>query len=308
MGQELYGLEQAEEEIATLRGQVDKLTEFLSITSVQITGTVVGVAGYLLQITETAGAPSTPPTQLTGLTAGDRALGIDIASDTNFRFRVDTNGRFDWGPGNAGTDTNLYRASASKLATDDEFAINRPTSGDVGFAVSAAGDAADRFRVLASGTAQWGDGTSAVDTNLYRSAASTLKTDDSLVVALAITATGGTAALPHVLTTDTWHTLGTLTGYTVTVGRYRLTPDNCVEIDVEVVAGGANASSVTFSVTLPAQYRPLADRRPPISTNKTVAAGDISPRLFVGSAGAVQVIQTANNGQLLGTTVRIPLD
>src|SRR5258706_1652069 len=190
MGQELYGLEQAEEEIATLRGQVDKLTEFLSITSVQITGTVVGVAGSLLQITETAGAPSTPPTQLTGLTAGDRALGIDIASDTNFRFRVDTNGRFDWGPGNAGTDTNLYRASASKLATDDEFAINRPTSGDVGFAVSAAGDAADRFRVLASGTAQWGDGTSAVDTNLYRSAASTLKTDDSLVVALAITATG----------------------------------------------------------------------------------------------------------------------
>lgn len=42
-----------------------------------------------------------------------------------------------------------------------------------------------RFNFQASGLMEWGDGAGAVDTNLYRSAASTLKTDDAFV------ATGG---------------------------------------------------------------------------------------------------------------------
>jgi hypothetical protein len=44
-------------------------------------------------------------------------------------------------------------------------------------------DTFDRFRLLADGDMEWGPGNAARDTNLYRSAANTLKTDDALVVA-----------------------------------------------------------------------------------------------------------------------------
>lgn len=49
-------------------------------------------------------------------------------------------------------------------------------------------DVASRWGVLPTGKQEWGDGTSAVDTNLYRSAADTLKTDDAFVAVGNITA------------------------------------------------------------------------------------------------------------------------
>ena len=49
--------------------------------------------------------------------------------------------------------------------------------------LSVNGDAANRFAIEATGIHTWGDGTASRDTNLYRSAADTLKTDDSLHVA-----------------------------------------------------------------------------------------------------------------------------
>jgi hypothetical protein len=53
------------------------------------------------------------------------------------------------------------------------------------------GDTFDRVRVLNDGTIEMGSGTAARDTNLYRSAANTLKTDDALVVTGAITGSAG---------------------------------------------------------------------------------------------------------------------
>ena len=58
------------------------------------------------------------------------------------------------------------------LATSTAFGANAVT-----------GEAASRFQILASGKLEIGDGTNPYDTNLYRSAANTLKTDDSLVIA-----------------------------------------------------------------------------------------------------------------------------
>lgn len=124
-----------------------------------------------------------------------------------------------------------------------------------------------------------------------------------------VTATGGTATVPSLIETDTWHSLGTLANYTVTLGRYRLTVDNCVELDIEVSTTGTNAASPAFSNTLPAAYRPLNDRRLPLATTKTTAAGDNPSRLFVqSSTGSVQVVQTASSSANLGCCVRIPLD
>jgi hypothetical protein len=44
------------------------------------------------------------------------------------------------------------------------------------------GEAASRFQILANGKLEIGDGTNPYDTNLFRSAANTLKTDDSFVI------------------------------------------------------------------------------------------------------------------------------
>ena len=59
----------------------------------------------------------------------------------------------------------------------------------------ATGDTQDRFHIQVDGVHRWGPGgSSSVDTNLYRSAADTLKTDDSFVVGGSATVTG---ALVH---------------------------------------------------------------------------------------------------------------
>lgn len=50
------------------------------------------------------------------------------------------------------------------------------------FTAKVTGDTVDRFVVNADGKIEWGPGNGALDTNLYRSAANTLTTDDSLQV------------------------------------------------------------------------------------------------------------------------------
>lgn len=96
-------------------------------------------------------------------------------------------------------DTNLYRSAAGRLKTDSRFdvagaqitlvgsttALRQTASNNANNDVLTSivsGDSNYRLQVLTSGKMNWGDGSSAVDTNLYRSAANTLKTDDSFVV------------------------------------------------------------------------------------------------------------------------------
>lgn len=52
-----------------------------------------------------------------------------------------------------------------------------------GFTTTVGGDAQDRYRVMASGLTEWGNGTDTRDTNLYRAGADQLATDDDLVFA-----------------------------------------------------------------------------------------------------------------------------
>lgn len=110
-------------------------------------------------------------------------------------------------------------------------------------------------------------------------------------------------------TDESWHSLGALGAhYTVTLGRYRLTTDNCVELDIQVSGDGLQATSVAFANTLPAAYTPAtAHTRLPMGTDRAVTAGDLWPRLNVDAAGGVTVINggTAN---IFACCVRVPLD
>lgn len=117
---------------------------------------------------------------------------IGVTGEANARLAINGNGLLNWGPGGgAGADTNLYRQGASVLATDDLFRIVRPSSSDDAISVRALGDTADRFRINDSGIMSWGPGgASSPDTNLYRSTANVLRTDDAFESASSITAAG----------------------------------------------------------------------------------------------------------------------
>lgn len=104
-------------------------------------------------------------------------------------------------------DTNLYRSAAGRLRTDSRFdvagaqitlagsttALRQTASNNANNDVLTSivsGDSNYRLQMLTSGAITWGSGSSAGDTNLYRSAANTLKTDDTLIVGTAGTASG----------------------------------------------------------------------------------------------------------------------
>ena len=74
-----------------------------------------------------------------------------------------------------GTDTNLYRSAADTLKTDDSFIASSGLFANNSGGVAVAG-------ITSTGILEFGSGTATRDTNLYRSAADTLKTDDSLIV------------------------------------------------------------------------------------------------------------------------------
>jgi hypothetical protein len=109
---------------------------------------------------------------------------------------------------------------------------------------------------------------------------------------------------------ETWHSLGTLAGFTVTLGRYRLTPHNEVEIDLELAGNGTGAITTTFANSLPSAYRPTVDRRQPLGKTATQITTESWPRIFVASAnGNVQVIvDHVNTFSNFGVTALIPLD
>lgn len=113
--------------------------------------------------------------------SGADSITTKVTGDSNKRLVLNAEGKIEWGTGSATPDVNLYRFGTDQLASDDEIHSVR-TAGQVAFAAHASGDSQPKFRILGDGQQEWGDGSSAVDTNLYRSAANTLKTDDSLTV------------------------------------------------------------------------------------------------------------------------------
>lgn len=107
---------------------------------------------------------------------------------------------------------------------------------------------------------------------------------------------------------ETPHDLGTLSHFTVTVGRYRLTAQNEVKLEVEVTGDGANAAVTTFGTTMAAAYRPVNNRETPLASGGTMAAGDPHPRLLVNNDGTVQVSVLASTTRRFGCSVEIALD
>lgn len=91
---------------------------------------------------------------------------------------LDNTGKLYFG---SATDTNLYRVATSNLATDSKFSIYRGSPTDAAMWFVAGSNL--RFSASTDGKMEWHDSVGTADTNLYRSAANTLKTDDAFHLA-----------------------------------------------------------------------------------------------------------------------------
>jgi hypothetical protein len=106
--------------------------------------------------------------------ASGQALASLAPGDTSYRFNINVNGQQQWGPGNAVSDTILYRAAASTLKTDGAL--------QTGSTILASAGSGNQVVLGYNGVA----GAPAIafgstyDTNLYRAAAAVLKTDGAI--------------------------------------------------------------------------------------------------------------------------------
>lgn len=114
-------------------------------------------------------------------------------------------------------------------------------------------------------------------------------------------------------TIETWRTLGAIaaTGYTANRGRYRMTAEGEVELDVILTAnsGGGTAGTYAFGTAMTADYHPAIARHYPMGHDATMVAGANFPCLLITTGGVVSVqIAALPAGTIQGINVRMPLD
>jgi len=110
---------------------------------------------------------------------------------------------------------------------------------------------------------------------------------------------------------ETWQTLGTINSWAARgagycTPRYRLTPDNEVEIQFEL-NGTTTASSVNVA-TLPAAYTPTYNQDFPCGVFKTGTAMANPPAVGVANNGTVTIWNLNGTTTLVQACVRCPLD
>src|SRR5215472_2786675 len=204
------------------------------------------------------------------------------SGDTGYRWTATNNGTLNWGPGNAGTDTNLYRSSAQVLATDGQLVARNGQSGMQVIIGNAAGKGAGFIFDPSS------------DTNLYRSYAAGLKTDGTLIAGTGYIAqnTSGTGFYYNPATavgSALYSTVGAEAN-----GRFRIAYDGTHQWG----PGGATAFDITLQRSTGILDTNALIRVGTIGTNPYNQGFQYAPATAVGSALTVAVSgDTANRFQ-----------
>ena len=222
-------------------------------------------------------------------------------------------------------DTNLYRLAAGALKTDGEFHVgtymyldggtsaviarNMSGVGQATLAQRLAADTQDRFELFADGKMYWGPGNAAVDTNLYRSAAGVLKTDNSFITAgnlSVLLATGDTqpqivlsrnfagSGLPGIQFGVGGSTAGDTNLYRSAAGL--LQTDTSLRVNQQLQVGvGANLAISANAITITASYHALTGTGPLKTINGVVSGSGVSLLVLRNGTGAALVIDSTGN-------------
>ncbi len=91
-----------------------------------------GSAAAIVKVTNTQVTPNVPTVQLNAAQAADKLFAVQVTGDGFARGRWDSNGRFDWSPGNSAQDVNLYRLGPGTLRTDNNFSVGGAILGVAG--------------------------------------------------------------------------------------------------------------------------------------------------------------------------------
>lgn len=154
------------------------------------------------------------------------------------------------------------------------------------------GDTSNRFQVLADGTFAWGTGAAAQDTNLYRSAANTLTTDDNFTAAVTTSTTG--------LTAGSGFTVTNFFGYS-TCGVYTV-HTYMTKTGSALTADSAGNLTDTTMCTLPSGWRP------PTTLNAIWGNGTTAGEATVDNTGVVTLrTATANGSITVSSNIRMTL-
>lgn len=114
--------------------------------------------------------------------AGAVALNVKVAGDTESRLTVAASGTLSFGSGGAAADVVISRTAGGSLNNTSVYQSSRTAVENPAFAAIIGGDTFDRWRAYVDGKLEWGSGTAARETNLYRSAAGVLKTDTNFAI------------------------------------------------------------------------------------------------------------------------------
>lgn len=157
-----------------------------------------------------------------------------------------------------GADANLYRSGANALQSDSTLqvlragfgtapnatapvAISRTVTAATAITVNVVGDANARIQLKTDGSMLFGDGTATPDTNVYRSAANVLSTDDDLRVATVgkclLLAEGSNAKAG----------VATLVGGTVVVSTTAVTANSRIHLTAQALGTVAIPSALAVS-------------------------------------------------------------
>jgi len=202
---------------------------------------------------------------------------INVPSDYK-KIVVDIkNGKILFGDGTEAPPFSLYNGEIGTLSTDAYFEVTRPTTVYTGYGVKAFGDSWPRWYVIVDGKTWWGAGTGAGDTNLYRSAAGLLKTDDRFEIGK----DGGKTTLQLVNT-------GTNTGITLggDTNLYRHSA-NVLRTDDDVYVGApTTASSSGVIISMDGSIEIVREASNPFIDFKNAAGDDYDVRLIYSPSGS----------------------
>jgi hypothetical protein len=182
-----------------------------------------------------------PTMEGTGPAPTSAMIGVLVEGDTFDRLRVRADGLLEWGPGNAARDTNLYRAAANTLKTDDAFVadggilLTGATAATDVFTARVTGDAQPQLVINANGRIEFGGGSTAPDVALFRDGSTRLHSVNTFVTEgdLVCDVAGGGVTVRE--GTNARSGVATLAAGTVTVATTRVTANSRIQLTAQAL-------------------------------------------------------------------------